>query len=150
MTIREKSRSSALLVMALIVAAASLVNQSRADTTSSELRNVALQSCPSVEEEIVDLDILASGLRASKAVGMFDKIRLKSGIDDLLKRMRSYHDGKRTYSLEELQEQYDVLLMKIASHLQHKDVIMHGQLCNAWELLWLDLEDPDRFAEKFS
>jgi len=96
------------------------------------------------------MELLASGLRDSKAIGMFDKIRLKSSIDDLLKRMGAFHDGKRTYSLAELQEQYDVLLMKIASHLQHKDTIMHGRLCNAWGLIWLDLEDPVRFTEKFT
>jgi hypothetical protein len=63
--------------------------------------------------------------------------------------MQAFHEGRRAYSLSELQEQYDVLLMKIASHLQHEDVVMHGQLCNAWDLIWLDLEDPARFMEKF-
>lgn len=138
-----------IFVMALTITLTAGVKQGYADASVSDVRNAALQSCPDVEEEIVDLEVLATGLKSSKAVGVIDKIRLKSGIDGLLKRMRDYHDGKRTYSLDELQEQYDVLLMKIASHLQDKDVIMHGQLCNAWEVLWLDLEDSDRFAEKF-
>jgi len=118
-------------------------------TAAGSIRGTAVQSCPAVEEEIVDLDILATGLKESKVIGVIDKIRLKSSIDDLIKRMQAYHKGKRSYSMAELQEQYDVLLMKIASHLQHKDTILHGQLCNAWELIWLDLESPERFAEKF-
>ena len=113
-------------------------------------RSVALQACPAVAEEIVDLELLAAALKQSKAVGLLEKIRLKSAIDDLIGRMRSFHDGSRQYSKAELQEQYDVLLMRIASHLQHKDSLLHGQLCNAWFLIWEDLEDPERFAEKFS
>lgn len=144
------SRFSPILSIALVFAITGGAVQSKADNAASGIRDTALQSCPAVPEEIVDLDDLAAGLKASKAVGMLDKIRLKSGIDDLLKRMRAYHKGKRTYSLEELQEQYDVLLMKIAGYLQDKDVTLHGQLCNAWESLWLDLEDPERFAERFA
>lgn len=120
-----------------------------ADILADETRGSALQSCPSVEEEIVDLDRLAAGLKDSEAVGLLEKLRLKSAIDDLLGRMEAFHDGDRRYSLEELQEQYDVLLMRIAANLQHKDAILHGQLCNAWERIWQDLEDPARFAERF-
>lgn len=110
----------------------------------------ALQSCPSVQEEIIDLQILADGLKKSKAVGFFEKISLKSAIDDLLHRFESFHAGDRKYSLEELQQQYDILLMRIATHLQHHDVLLHQQLCNAWEIIWEDLSDPTRFSEKFS
>jgi hypothetical protein len=112
-------------------------------------RGAALQSCPSVEEEIVDLGRLAAGLKKSKAVGVFEKLRLKSAIDDLLARLRGYHDGTRQYSMLELQQQYDVLLIRIAANLQHKDTVLHGQLCNAWFMIWQDLEDPERFAERF-
>jgi hypothetical protein len=142
-------RYSVFAATALSIVIGSGNSHGLASTSASSMRNEALQSCPAVEEEIVDMELLASGLKDSKAIGMFDKIRLKSSIDDLLKRMEAFHNGKRTYSLAELQEQYDVLLMKIAYHLQHKDVVMHGQLCNAWDLIWLDLEDPVRFTEKF-
>lgn len=109
-----------------------------------------LQACPSVNEEIVDLQILADGLKQSDAVGLFEKIRLKSAIDDLIRRMKKFHNGAGKYSEVQLQEQYDVLLMRIATHLQDKDTILHSRLCNAWEMIWQDLADPDRFAEKFS
>jgi hypothetical protein len=49
-----------------------------------------------------------------------------------------------------LQEQYDLLMMRIAAALQDKDVAPHGQLCNAWEPLWIDLKDRVRFKGKFS
>lgn len=110
----------------------------------------ALQQCPAVEEEIVDLSMLAQGLKDSKAVGLIEKIRLKKAIDELIGRFSAYHVGDRRFSMEELQQQYDVLLMRIATHLQHKDLLLHQQLCNAWELIWQDLENADRFSEKFS
>jgi len=113
-------------------------------------RDAALQSCPEVNEEIVNLEQLASGLRETDAVGLIEKIRLKSSIDSLIDRLKAYHQGGPGYSALELQEQYDVLLMRIAAHLQDKDVILHSQLCNAWEMIWLDMTDPDKFKEKFS
>ena len=124
-------------------------NPMRADGVDSG-GATALQSCPPVEDEIVDLDLLAEGLKNSNAVGFLEKLRLKKSIDELLARFSAYHYGSRSHSLVELQEQYNVLLMRIAAHLQHKDRSLHGQLCNAWFEIWHDLEDPDRFSEKFS
>ena len=108
----------------------------------------ALQACPTVEEEIVDLNLLAAGLKNSNAVGLMEKIRLKSAIDNLIDRLEAFHAGVRHYTQAELQQQYDLLLMRIAAHLQHKDQLLHGQLCNAWEAIWLDLVDSERFAKR--
>jgi hypothetical protein len=110
----------------------------------------APQACPKVKDEIVDLDMLAEGLKNSGAVGMLEKLRLKSSIDDLIGRFKAFHAGAKRYSLAQLQEQYDLLMMRIAAALHEKDVVLHGQLCNAWELLWSDLQDRARFKEKFS
>jgi hypothetical protein len=118
-----------------------------ASTATSE---AALQNCPSVEDEIIDLEMLAGALRGSNAVGILEKLRLKRRIDDLLGQFMDYHNGHRDYSLQQLEEQYNVLLMRIASHVQHKDQILHQQLCNAWLLIWMDLEDSGRFMEMFS
>lgn len=139
-----------LILFSILLFAAGQYSAGAVGVLESESHGTALQSCPAVETEIVDLEILAAGLKKSRAVGMFEKIRLKSAIDDLLDRFEAYHQGIRKFSLAELQQQYDVLLMRIASHLQHKDVLLHRQLCNAWELIWLDLSEPSRFSEKFS
>lgn len=135
-------------VMALVLTAALLTENS--DGSTSGIPSVALQSCPATEEEIVDLELLANALKKSRAVGLIEKIRLKSSIDKLIERMQNFHTGGNGFTLAELQEQYNVLLMRIAAHLQHKDVILHGKLCNAWEMIWEDLEDPEKFVEKFS
>jgi hypothetical protein len=110
----------------------------------------ALQACPKVKDEIVDLDRLAEGLKRSSAVGLFEKVRLKSAIDDLIGRFKAFHRNNKQFTLAELQEQYDLLMMRIARELQDKDVTLHGQLCNAWESIWATLQDRSRFLEKFS
>jgi hypothetical protein len=110
----------------------------------------ALQACPKVSKEIVDLDMLAEGLKHSNAVGTFEKLRLKSAIDGLIERFKAFHRGARQFTLAELQEQYDLLMMRIATQLQNKDLALHGQLCNAWHAIWSDLQDRHRFMEKFS
>jgi len=110
----------------------------------------ALQACPTVKNEITDLDMLADGLKNSNAVGVFEKLRLKSSIDELIGRLKAFHAGARSYSMDQLQEQYDLLMMRIARQLQDKDLALHGQLCNAWEPLWAQLQDRNRFLEKFS
>jgi len=119
-------------------------------TASTATSAAALAQCPSVEDEIVDLEMLGEALRGSTAVGLLEKIKLKKKIDELLTRLEAWHEGVRNFTLEQLEEQYNVLLMRIASHIQHKDRLLHQQLCNAWLQIWLDLEDSGRFREKFS
>jgi hypothetical protein len=133
--------------IAVFALAACLSKLAMAQTTAHA---TALQACPTVKQEITDLDMLADGLKNSNAVGMFEKLRLKSSIDELLDRLKSFHAGKRSYSMDQLQEQYDLLMMRIARQLQDKDLALHGQLCNAWEPLWAQLQDRNRFLEKFS
>ena len=119
-------------------------------TAQTTTHATALRACPTVQSEITDLDMLADGLKNSSAVGVFEKLRLKSSIDELIDRLKSFHAGRRSYTMDQLQEQYDLLMMRIARQLQDKDLALHGQLCNAWEPLWAQLQDRNRFLEKFS
>ncbi|MCU0966936.1 MAG: hypothetical protein MUF08_18245 [Burkholderiaceae bacterium] len=139
------SRGAAVLALWLALWLAPAAAAGAADDAA---KAAALQACPTVEEEIVDLNLLAEGLKASSAVGLLEKIRLKSAIDDLVGRFKAFHAGATHYTQAELQQQYDLLLMRIAAHLQHKDQLLHGQLCNAWETIWLDLVDGERFAKR--
>jgi hypothetical protein len=102
-------------------------------------------ACPSVEEEIVDLIMLTTALRNTKAVGPMTKIRLKNNMNRVLNRLEQWHDNKSKFTLDQLEEQYHLLLMKIATLIHDDDLMLHQQLCNAWARIWLDLKDPDRF-----
>lgn len=143
-------RSILWAVFPLALLTASHLSYGLVRLSGPEPGDAALQSCPSIEDESIDLRLLAKGLKNSSAVGIFEKLKLKSAIENLVGRFDAYHQGARQFSLEELQQQYDVLLMRIAAHLQHKDILLHQQLCNAWFLIWEDLSDPTRFTEKFS
>ena len=112
--------------------------------------NAPRSGCPPVEEEIVDLKLLADMLAKTKAVGLFTKLSLKKDINNVLKRLNQFHDGKSNFTLEQLEEQYNLLLMKIAIHLQDNDLALHRHLCNAWLVIWEDLRDFDRFKEQHS
>jgi hypothetical protein len=128
----------------------SIATSGLAQAQPAGTRAEALQSCPSVEEEIVDLDMLAEGLKKTDAVSLFEKVRLKSSIDGLISRLKAYHGGARAYSLAQLQQQYDLLLMRIAAHLQHKDELLHGRLCNAWEPIWQELSNNGKVLKTMS
>ena len=138
------------LPLALLVALLLPGSPVRAAAPGAGKHVAALQACPTVKQEIVDLDMLAQGLKDSNAVGMFEKLRLKSAIDDLIDRMKAYHQGVKRFALAELQEQYDLLMMRIAHQLQDKDLPLHGRLCNAWDSIWATLQDRQRFMEMAS
>ena len=106
-----------------------------------------MSGCPPIEEEIVDLEILGDMLAKTSAVGFLTKLSLKKDIDKVLARLEKFHDGGGKYTLEQLEEQYNLLLMKIAAHLQDKDLATHRHLCNAWLVIWEDLQDPAYFME---
>jgi aryl carrier-like protein len=55
-----------------------------AHAAGDEAKAAALQACPAVEEEIVDLELLAEGLNNCRAVGLLEKLRPRSAIDDLI------------------------------------------------------------------
>jgi len=104
--------------------------------------------CPPVEEEIVDLQALGNMLAGTRAIGLMAKLGLKKDIKKMLQKLRKFHAGNSKFSLEQLEEQYDLLLMKIAIHLQDNDLNLHRHLCNAWLTIWQDLKDFDRFHEQ--
>jgi hypothetical protein len=106
-----------------------------------------LSACPIVEDEIVDLSMLTIALTNTKAVGVFTKLRLKKDINKLLARFDDWHNGKSKFTLDQLEEQYNLLLMKIAALIHDKDLALHQKLCNAWAEIWLDLKDPEKFSQ---
>ena len=70
----------------------------------------------------------------------------KEGIEPLTKQLKKL-DPEYYNTLEQLEEQYDLLLMKIAIYLQDNDLALHNHLCNAWLVIWEDLRDFDRFHQ---
>ena len=126
------------------------VSALQAQATPVAAHAAVLQACPTVKEDIVDLNMLADGLKDSSAVGLLEKLRLKLAIDQLVDRFKALHRDDKRYTLDQLQEQYDLLMMRIAQALQDKDPALHGRLCSAWAPIWATLQDRSRFQEQFT
>ena len=136
--------TTALLIVFGVATLVSIASDSSGGTSANNVDEVRL-SCPPVEEEIADLKMLVGLLKKTRAVGLLTKNRLRIDIKTLISRLEAAHNGTGPFTLAEIQEQYDVLLMKIAAMLQDKDIFLHQKLCNAWDSLWADLKDPDKF-----
>lgn len=95
----------------------------------------------------LDLEALEQRLRETRAIGFFTKLALKNQIDDLLNRFRAYHRGRPGIDLEELHEDYDLLLLKVLSLLQDDDSKLARDIAASREVLWEILTDPEQFAE---
>jgi hypothetical protein len=101
----------------------------------------------SVEDEIVDLELLEQGIRKTKAVGFLTKLKLAGEIKDLLAKFERYHAGNNDLDIDQLNEQFDLLYMKVVSLVQDKDFDLHRQLCNSWTQIGHTLQNPDYFSK---
>lgn len=137
----------AFIKRSVAVALLSILFMHSSATSSYAQETGPYSSCPVIEDEIVDLEMLASALRETRSLGPMSKLRLKSDINKMLRRIDAWHSGKNKYTVKQLQEQYDLLLMKIAALLQEKDFTLHQKLCNAWASIWVDLLDPERVRQ---
>jgi hypothetical protein len=92
------------------------------------------------------LNSLEQRLRDTKAVGIFTKLTLKNQVDDLLNRFRLHHSGRGDVKLEQLRQSYDLLLLKVMSLLQDKDVALANAISTSREAIWSVLVDPKKFS----
>ncbi len=104
-------------------------------------------ACPIVDEVIVDLNALVDALRETKAISMFKKLHLKKRIDQLLSNAKAYHEGNRDFTLEQIKEQYHLFMIKVAAMIQATDAKLHQMICDAWNEIWEDIEDPIKFKQ---
>ncbi len=95
----------------------------------------------------LDLKSLETQLKATKAIGVFTKLSLKNQIDDLLGRIRAFHQGGVKTSLVELRRSFDMLVMKTLALLQDADPSLAGALTSSRESIWGILSDPAKFAK---
>ncbi len=79
-------------------------------------------------------------IRETGAIGFFTKLALKNQIDDLLSEFREFHAEVSDIELSVLNDQFNLLLMKVITLLQDDDSK------NAREFLWMNLADPEMFA----
>jgi len=132
----------------LVIIAILLINVSlSANTASTEGVKVARSKCTSVEQEIIDFETLEKEITKTKAIGLMTKIKLKGDINKLLSELKTFHAGNSPLTQEQHREQYDLLYMKVVTLVQEKDPDLHHQLCNAWEPIWVSLQDENNLKK---
>ena len=94
----------------------------------------------------LDLKELKQELRDTKAIGFFSKITLKNQMDDLLGRLRKYHQGQAAPPLTDLRRSYELLVMKVMSLVQDDDKKLASDIAASREAIWALLADPKKFA----
>ena len=88
---------------------------------------------------------LVARIRETGAIGFFTKLALKNQIDDLLSEFREFHEGVSDTKLSVLNDQFNLLLMKVITLLQDDDSKLFQDIVGARELLWINLADPAKF-----
>src|SRR5690606_27215504 len=94
----------------------------------------------------LDLEALEKRLRETNAIGVFTKLALKNQVDDLLDRFRAYHDGGVESALAELEQAYELLLMKTMIAGQDGDPNLASAISSSRDAIWSILTDRDKFA----
>jgi hypothetical protein len=95
----------------------------------------------------LDLESLEARLRETDAIGLMTKLTLKSQVDDLLDRVRAYHEGTVTVQLVELRQPYDSLILKVLALLQDKDPPLASAIATSREAIWAILADRAKFSK---
>lgn len=106
-----------------------------------------LSECSAVDSVVVDFDGLIKELRNTKALSMFQKLHLKNHIDQLIRKFESYHSSAGKLTIEQLREQYHLLMIKVAVTVKNEDAELHRKVCNAWSEIWGGLKDPIEFKK---
>ena len=111
------------------------------------ISSAARTKCASVEEELVDFEILEQRIRKTSAIGGLTKLSLSGDIKKMVADLKKYHAGNNPHTLEQIREQYDLLYMKVVSQVQDKDPELFNQLCNAWDPLWVAMQDENNLKK---
>lgn len=95
----------------------------------------------------LDFTSLGTRLRETKTIGMLTKLAVKNQADDLLEKLRAYHQQQGTATLAELRQAYDTLLVKVLSFLEDGDPPLARDIVQSRAAIWDILADPRRFIE---
>src|SRR5688500_6673094 len=106
----------------------------------------AAPKAPPAAARPLDLKSLEQRLKETSAIGVLTKLSLKNQVDDLVQRFRAFHQGQRPPGLAELRPAFDLLLMKVLSLLQDKDVVLAKDIDASRNAIWGVLSDREKLA----
>jgi len=115
-------------------------------TTQATAKPAAPATRPASPKPTLDLIALKEQLKSTKAIGIMTKLTLKNQVDDLLDGFRNHYAGKGKFTMPQLRQSYDLLMMKVLSLLQDKDRKLASDIVASREVIWALLSDPKKFA----
>jgi hypothetical protein len=96
----------------------------------------------------MDLKLLETRLRETRAISVFSKLALQNQIEDLLERLRAYFQGRLQTSLAALRQSYDLLVMKTLALLQDGDPPLARAIALSRDSIWGILSDPAKLESR--
>jgi hypothetical protein len=137
-TLRIPPASPVPMLVILSACLASPVDAATQASTSSPTSAVAVTP--------LDLAGLTQRLRETSAIGLFTKLSLRNQVDDLLAEFRTFYEGGSQFTLAQLRQDYEVLLLKVVSLLQDSDPSLADEVSSSREAIWSVLSNPKKFA----
>jgi hypothetical protein len=94
----------------------------------------------------LDVTSLLTRLRKTKAINLRTKLAVKNESDELMERLRAYHQQHGTATLAELRQSYDSLFRKLHSLLKEDDPPLARDVDRSRAAIWAILADPVQFG----
>jgi hypothetical protein len=98
------------------------------------------------DDGALDVATLRVRLKDTHAIGLVEKLRLKSEIEDLVNGLAAFHAGHATETLDGLHARYRDLVFRVTALLEHGDASLAHDLTASSDHLWTTLADPGQFA----
>lgn len=90
----------------------------------------------------IDLVALETKISNTSAINIFDKLKLKNGIDSLTSEIDQFHSGQSANSLGDLKLRFEDFLHSTVAMLRKGDPSLAEELVRSREELWKLLTNP--------
>jgi hypothetical protein len=94
----------------------------------------------------LDLALLETRLKETKAIGLMTKMALKNQVDDLLNQFRASYQGQPNPTRAQLRKSFDLLVVNVIALLHDGDPSLASAIVASRETIWGVLCDPTKFA----
>jgi len=137
----NKPKQSRIFSSALIGLAMTLVMSSRVAANPDQIASLQI---PGMERSAknIDLGALETKISNTDAINLFDKIKLKNGVDSLTNEFGQYHNGQSSISLGELTQRFEAFFRSTVAMLRKGDPSLAEELVMSRGKLLKILTEP--------
>ncbi len=131
-----------IFASALIGLAVTLVMSTGATAGPDQMASLRV---PGIETSAKDIDLsaLETKISNSNAINIFDKLKLKNGINSLTDEFGQFHNGQSTISLRELKRRFEDFFRSTVAMLRKGDPSLAEELVTSREEILKILTEPE-------